>query len=87
MKIQAAVGRQDPVRFFQARCDEGDEVVKFVRVAAFAQDLRFIAATLKSDPVAFFGANGADARARLGVAGVKRGIDVDQLNTAVRKII
>ena len=73
MEIQAAVGRQDPIGFFQARGDKGDEIVKFVRITAFAQDLCFITAALKSDSVAFLGANGADARARLVAAGVEGG--------------
>ena len=80
---EGAGGREDSVRFDQARAQEAEEVVEAVAVACASalllQHFGAVAPAAEADAVACFVANGLHLGAALAFAGVEGGIDVDQL--------
>ena len=80
VKVQAAVFREDALRFDQARLEEEQEVIKDVTIRLGTDLNGGIALTRKTCAVAAVGFLGPELGARLHLAGVERRVDVDQLN-------
>ena len=80
MEVQAAGGGQQAVRLLQAGRQEGQEVVEDIQVPLGTDLDGLVALALEADPVALVAALGADLGARLGFAGIKWRIDVDQID-------
>ena len=82
---QAALRRQQPLRFAQARLEEAEVVVERVGVAARGEPLGAIALALESGAVAVGIARRCQRGPPLDPPGVERRVDVDQLERPVGK--
>ena len=84
VQVQRAGGVQDAAELLQARREEPEVVVEVVLVGGLGEQLGGVAAPAEARPVAAFGrADGRQAAAHLGAAGVERRVGVDHLRDAV----
>jgi len=86
-KYRLPAAPEHPPRFHQPRLDESDEVIENIVVLQRPQLDSLVALALEAHPVAVLRALRAQPGARLRLARVERRIDVDQINTLLRKAL
>jgi len=80
MKIEAAMGFEEAVGFQQARREKAEIVIELVVIGTFAQVGGLVGTPLKPDAVAVFIRHCFERLAALGVTGIERRVNVDQVN-------
>src|SRR5439155_10291272 len=79
VEVERALAREQASHFPQARLEERQVVIETVAVGGVGEHARAVSVPLKADAPAILGADGCQRLARLALARVEGGIDVDEL--------